>query len=63
MENEPVNKYELLKIFNEVFERKINILPVGNIGEPVDRTLNSVFLPVDRKPMRNALQSLKDYIK
>lgn len=63
VENEPVNKYELLLIFNEVFERNINIVPVGNVGEPVDRTLNSVFMPVEKKPMRNAIHSLRHYFQ
>jgi dTDP-4-dehydrorhamnose reductase len=62
VENESVNKYELLKIFNEVFGRKINIVAVSNIGEPVDRTLDSALLPVERKPMIDALNSLKDYL-
>lgn len=63
VENEAVNKYELLKIFNEVFKRNINIIPVSNISEPIDRTLDSVLLPVHKKPMINALQALKDYFK
>jgi dTDP-4-dehydrorhamnose reductase len=63
VENESVNKYELLRIFNEVFERKINIVPVGDVGEPVDRTLDSVLLPAVRKPMNDALLALKEFLK
>jgi dTDP-4-dehydrorhamnose reductase len=58
VENESVNKYELLKIFNEVFKRQINIEPFDNMGEPIDRTLTSVYLPESRKSMADALDEL-----
>lgn len=61
IENESVNKYELLKIFNEVFERKINIIPVSDISEKIDRTLNSMLLPVGQNSMKQAVLQLKIY--
>jgi dTDP-4-dehydrorhamnose reductase len=61
VENESVNKYELLLIFNDVFERKINIIPVSDIGETIDRTLDSEMLAVERKPMIKAVQSMVEW--
>lgn len=63
VENESVNKYELLLIFNEVFERKINIIPVDDAGESVDRTLKSVCLSETGHPMKHALLALKQYFQ
>lgn len=63
--NTSVNKYELLHIFNTVFEKKCIIDKVDNIGPGVDRTLSSewhVLSPTEKKPMEEAIAELKKYM-
>lgn len=59
--NEAVNKFELLKIFNEVYNRKIIINPTDDYGEPIDRTLNSMFLNEKQSEMKKAIVELKEF--
>jgi dTDP-4-dehydrorhamnose reductase len=39
--NSTVTKYQLLCQMNEAFDRKMTILPVSDIGPPIDRTITS----------------------
>jgi dTDP-4-dehydrorhamnose reductase len=59
--NETVSKYELLKLFAEVYGRKQRIEMVSGPGPAVDRTLASVYLKLPLSPMREALETLKSY--
>lgn len=63
VENETVSKYQLLHIFNEVFDRDIRIVSDNNTGAPVLRTLSSELTPVENMSMKKAIYSLKEYIK
>jgi len=64
--NEEVNKYQLLNIFKEVFNKNFTVQAVDSIGQPVDRTLVHSFglLASDQspKPMSAALRELRDYL-
>jgi dTDP-4-dehydrorhamnose reductase len=60
--NESVSKYSLLEIFNKEFNKNFKILPVNSIGEPVDRTIRSVYLKNPIIPMENAISDLNKYI-
>ncbi len=59
--NEPVSKYELLTIFNEVYEQGCEIRKVNAPGPKVDRTLVSTLLKETGNPMRKAIQAMKNY--
>ncbi|MHA1933437.1 MAG: sugar nucleotide-binding protein [Promethearchaeota archaeon] len=65
--NEIVNKYELMKIFNEVFDKKLKINRINKPDEKVDRTLSSNFddlsILFDKSDIKTALMELSDYIK
>ncbi|MFW5872809.1 MAG: sugar nucleotide-binding protein, partial [bacterium] len=63
IENMMVNKYELLRIFNKVFERKIMIQPTDSVSQPVDRTLRTIFAEKQLISMEKAIKNLRDYIK
>lgn len=62
--NETVNKFELLNIFNKVFDAGLTIEATDKIGAPVNRTIKSKFNinPDPLIPMEQAVQDLKDYI-
>ena len=51
-----VDKYELLEIFRRTFDKNVRILPVGDVGPAVDRTLATRFgsLPKLVPPVRIA---------
>ena len=59
--NEAVNKYELLTIFQEVYQTDFFIEKVSDIGQPIDRTISSVYLPTNIQSMKKAIQDLKNY--
>lgn len=64
--NETVNKYELLSIMAEVFNKDYKITKVDNIGEPVNRTLSSKFSILSNETkisMKEALLSLKNFME
>ena len=65
--NEIVNKYELMNIFNEVFDKKLKINHVNKPDEKVDRTLSSNFDDLsklfDKSDIKTALTELSDYIE
>jgi len=64
--NEIVNKYELMNIFNEVFDKKLKINHVNKPDEKVDRTLSSIYDELsklfDKSDIKTALTELLDYI-
>lgn len=41
--NRPVTKYELLKIFQEVYRKKVRLVPFVKEGKPIQRILQSRF--------------------
>ncbi len=56
----PVSKYELLKMYNDIFNLNKKIVPVNSYAQ-CDRTLNSKFhLPVP-KTIKDQLKELKKY--
>ncbi|MFH1427403.1 MAG: SDR family oxidoreductase [Patescibacteria group bacterium] len=65
--NSSVTKYELLNIFNNIFNKEFIIERVDNFGLPIDRTLATEFrLLIDNDgliPMEKSIQELYDYIK
>jgi len=62
--NNTVNKYELLNIFNKVFNKKYKINEVNNVGNPIDRTLSTIYSEFGDSliPMEKAIAELKDYM-
>jgi len=65
--NSIVNKFELMNIFNEIFDKKLKINHVNKPDEKVDRTLSSNFDDLsklfDKSDIKTALTELSDYIK
>lgn len=65
--NEIVNKYELMNIFNDVFDKKLKINRINKPDEKVDRTLSSNFDELsklfDKSDIKTALTELLDYIE
>ena len=59
--NETVNKHQLLTLMKEVYGKDCTIDRVTELGEPVLRTLSSILLPVERRPMTQSLVQLRDY--
>ena len=60
--NQTVSKFELLRIFNNVFQKDIEISGVSDIGEPINRTLKSEKYKMGSMPMEEAIIELKNYI-
>ncbi|MDB5194415.1 MAG: dTDP-4-dehydrorhamnose reductase [Parcubacteria group bacterium] len=64
--NETVNKFELLAIFNKVFDKGLEINAVDNIGQPVDRSLGTEYASFGTAApgkMEDALLELKRYME
>ncbi|MBN1799979.1 MAG: SDR family oxidoreductase [Candidatus Lokiarchaeota archaeon] len=65
--NATVNKYELMNIFNEIFQKRLIINRINKPDETVDRTLSTKFNELSsiyqNKDMIQALRELKDYFK
>ncbi len=65
--NEIVNKYELMNIFNTVFDKKLKINRINKPDENLDRTLSSNFDELsklfDKSDIKIALTELSDYIE
>ena len=65
--NSTVNKFELLNIFKNVFNKNYTIVEVDNIGQPVDRTLstkhNLIGELYPEQTMESAIEELRDYIE
>ena len=64
--NNIVNKYELMNIFNDVFQKELNINQVNKPNEKVDRTLKSKYSQLDtffnKTEMKTAIKDLKNYM-
>jgi dTDP-4-dehydrorhamnose reductase len=65
--NNIVNKFELMNIFNEIFDKKLTINRVNKPDEKVDRTLGSKFDELSKlfgkSSLKTALNELLEYIK
>ena len=61
--NQTVSKYELLKLFDKVFGRKITIEPTNVTGQPVDRSIRSVYYHPPLQSMEKALTALYHYMQ
>lgn len=64
--NKAVSKFELLNIFNDVFKKGLSITEVGNVGNPVDRTIGTVYSLLssgELLPMEESIKELKKYIE
>jgi hypothetical protein len=63
--NTTVDKFELLKLIAEVYNRKFEIIRVDNIGPPVNRTLATKYGLLSKvypqQSMRDALIQLRKY--
>ena len=59
--NETLDKYQLLMMMKEVFQKDYAIERVSDIGEPVLRTLASTLLPMENRPMEQTLTQLREY--
>lgn len=64
--NNIVNKYELMSIFNEIFQKELKIEPVNKPDEKVDRTLISKYTLLksfsDKTDMKAAIKDLKIFM-
>ncbi len=64
--NSTVNKYELMNIFNETFNKELIINQINKPDEKVDRTLTSKYNILDKyyekKEMSVVISELKEYI-
>lgn len=64
--NEAVTKFELLKLFAKVFNKKIKIIPTDTPTPSIDRTLSTKYnilsLLFGGSTLESALEELKDYM-
>lgn len=64
--NNIVNKFELMNIFNDVFQKELNINQVNKPNEKVDRTLKTIYSQLDsflnKTEMKTAINDLKNYL-
>ncbi|MHA2431238.1 MAG: dTDP-4-dehydrorhamnose reductase family protein [Promethearchaeota archaeon] len=64
--NNTVNKYQLMHIFNEIFEKELRINRVNKPEQKIDRSLTTEYSELDqiieKKEIKNAISELKDYI-
>ncbi len=64
--NKIVNKYQLMNIFNEIFEKDLKINRINKPDQKVDRTLETKYsdlnISKEKKDMKTAILELKDYI-
>ncbi|MFX0027075.1 MAG: dTDP-4-dehydrorhamnose reductase family protein [Candidatus Hermodarchaeota archaeon] len=64
--NNTVNKYQLMHVFNEVFEKNLNINRVNKPEQKIDRSLTTEYSELDKiiekKEIKIAISELKDYI-
>jgi len=62
-----VNKFELMNIFNDVFEKKLKINKVNKPEEKVDRSLISNYNELEKlfgkSDIQKALYELTSYMK
>ncbi|MFX1494569.1 MAG: dTDP-4-dehydrorhamnose reductase family protein [Promethearchaeota archaeon] len=64
--NNTVNKYQLMHLFNEIFEKELKINRVNKPEQKLDRSLATKYTELDRiiekKDIKSAISELKDYI-
>ena len=64
--NSLVNKFELMNIFNDVFEKNLTIDRVNKPDQRIDRTLSTEYNELDKifekKNIKDAIQNLKNYM-
>lgn len=64
--NNIITKYQLLKIFAKVYDKKITIKPVNNIGPKINRTLstnyNTLSLLFKQTDIKSAVIEIKQHI-
>ena len=64
--NNIVNKYQLMHIFNDVFEKNLKINRINKPEQKVDRSLDSKYSDLndlmEKKDMKTAISELKDYM-
>ena len=64
--NSTVNKYELMNIFNEIFEKNLTINRINKPDQTVDRTLSTEYDEIgklsEKKSIKQALIELKNYM-
>lgn len=65
--NSSVNKYQLMHIFNDIFERELKINKINRPEEKVDRSLVTIYSDLkklmDKQDLRTAITELKDYMQ
>lgn len=61
--NTAVNKYELLNIFNQVFDKNHNIVPQSGAGEPIYRTLSTKYLRTDLVDLDESILNLSRFMR
>lgn len=61
--NETVTKFELLEIFNRVFNKKVIVKKSNTHGPSIKRDLTSLYFKNKLNPMENAIKQLNEYIK
>ena len=65
--NNTVNKYELMNIFNDVFEKNLQINQINKPDQKIDRTLGTKYEELtklfDKTDMKTAILDLKKYIE
>ena len=64
--NSTVNKFELMNIFNEVFEKNLEIDRINKPDQKVDRSLTTKYMELsklfDKLDMKTAIINLKNYM-
>jgi len=64
--NNTVNKYQLMHVFNDIFQRELKINKVNKPEEKVDRSLVTIYSDLDqlveKKDIKTAILELKNYI-
>ena len=64
--NNTVNKYQLIHVFNDIFEKELKINRVNKPEQKIDRSLATKYSGLDKiikkKEIKIAISELKDYI-
>lgn len=64
--NETINKFDLLSLFAQIFNKQVTVGPTATVRSPVDRSLATKFKLLTAHPgekrMAEALKELKDYV-
>ena len=64
--NNIVNKYQLMHIFNDIFEKDLKINRINKPEQKIDRSLDSIYSDLNnlmgKKDMKTAISELKNYM-